>query len=263
MLIIDKTPISNRLLLGTALFPSPTIMQTALQAAHAAVITVSLKRQSVSAGGGNAFWDLIKKLGCFILPNTAGCHSANDAITTAEMAREIFETHWVKLEVIGDDYNLQPDPFGLVEAASALHKRGFHVLPYCTDDLVLAKRLIDCGCTILMPWAAPIGSGLGLTNPYALSVLRERLPEMTLIVDAGLRSPAEAAEVMQMGYDAVLVNSAVALASDPVKMASAFSQAVAAGRLAFEAGLMPQRNFASPSTPVLDTPFWHQELHDA
>lgn len=260
MLMIDNTPIDNRLLLGTALFPSPDVMRRALQAAQTSIITVSLKRQTAgTTGKENTFWQFIKDLGCFILPNTAGCHSANDAVTTAEMAREIFNTHWVKLEVIGDDYNLQPDPFGLVDAARELNKRGFKVLPYCTDDLVLAKRLIDCGCDILMPWAAPIGSGLGLMNPYALSVLRERLPDMTLIVDAGLRSPAQAAEVMQMGYDAVLVNSAVALATDPVKMAQAFAGAVHAGRLAFEAGLMPERHFASPSTPVLDTPFWHQE----
>lgn len=262
MLSIDNQKISSRLLLGTALFPSPDIMRQALQAANAKIITVSLKRQKPAEGAGQTFWNYIKDLGCHILPNTAGCRSANDAITTAEMAREIFQTHWIKLEVIGDDYNLQPDPFGLVEAASELIKRGFHVLPYCTDDLVLAKRLLDCGCQILMPWAAPIGSGLGLINPYALSVLRERLPDVTLIVDAGLRSPAQAAEVMQMGYDAVLVNSAVALANNPIKMAVAFEQAVQAGHLAFTAGLMPKRDFASPSTPVLDTPFWHQEQNN-
>lgn len=263
MLHIDNQKINNRLLLGTALFPSPDIMRQALLAAHAQIITVSLKRQLPAYVAGQSFWDFIKDLGCRILPNTAGCRSAQDAITTAEVAREIFQTHWVKLEVIGDDYNLQPDPFGLVDAARELVKRGFHVLPYCTDDFVLAKRLLDCGCQVLMPWAAPIGSGLGLVNPYALSVLRERLPDVILIVDAGIRSPAQAAEVMQMGFDAVLVNSAVALATDPVNMARAFHQAVQAGRLAFTSGLMPKRDFASPSTPVLDTPFWHQEKMDA
>jgi thiazole synthase len=177
----------------------------------------------------------------------------------AEMAREIFATNWIKLEVIGDDYNLQPDPVELIKAAKILNQRGFIVFPYCTDDLVICQRLRDCGCEILMPWAAPIGSGRGVLNPYALETLRSRLPDVTLIVDAGIGKPSQAAYVMEMGFDAVLLNSAVALAADPVKMAGAFHDAVKAGRSAFEAGMMPERNMAHPSTALLDTPFWLQE----
>jgi len=176
------------------------------------------------------------------------------------MAREIFQTHWIKLEVIGDDYNLQPDPFELVKAAETLVKKGFEVFPYCTDDLVLCQRLIDCGCRILMPWAAPIGSGKGLINPYALETLRMRLPEATLIVDAGISKPSHAVQAMELGFDAVLLNTAVSLAKHPVQMASAFRDAVIAGRTAFEAGMMFERNIAHPSTSLVDTPFWHQEI---
>jgi len=248
MLSLADKIVSSRFLIGSALYPSLQIMRDAILASQSGVVTVSMKRQLVSARSTNAFWEVLRGMNLHILPNTAGCHRAAEAISLAEAAREIFSTHWIKLEVIGDDYNLQPDPFELVKAAATLVKSGFEVFPYCTDDLVLCQRLIDCGCKILMPWAAPIGSGKGVINPYALEVLRNRLPNATLIVDAGIGKPSQAALVMEMGYDGVLLNSAVALATDPVNMAVAFRYAIIAGQTAFAAGIMP----------LVDTPFWHQ-----
>lgn len=257
--LADK-PLTSRLLLGTAGYPSLEIMTDAVRASKTNVITVSLKRQMPCDMDGDLFWQTIQSLDCNILPNTAGCRDAQTAITTAEMARELFQTSWVKLEVIGDDYSLQPDPFELLQAAAELVKRGFEVFPYCTDDLVLCQRLVDCGCRILMPWAAPIGSGKGLLNPFALETLRQRLPDVTLIVDAGIGKPSHASCILELGFDAVLLNSAVASSIYPVTMAEAFSHAVIAGRSAFEAGIMPERITAQSCTPLIDTPFWHQEI---
>lgn len=250
--------LDSRLLIGSSLYPSPHIMQAAIRASGAGVVTVSLRRQQAGARGGEDFWAALRELGVRLLPNTAGCHSAREAITTAQMARELFGTRWIKLEVIGDDYNLQPDPFGLVEAARELIAQGFEVFPYCTEDLVVCERLVAAGCRILMPWGAPIGTARGLLNPYGLRTLRERLPGITLIVDAGLGVPSHAAQALELGYDAVLLNTAIAQAADPVAMAAAFRHAVLAGRLGFEAGRMPERDLAQPSTPVLGTPFWQQ-----
>lgn len=255
--LADKT-LDSRLLIGSALYPSPTVMQQAIAASGAQVVTVALRRQSPQQGGGQQFWDRLKHLDVHLLPNTAGCQSVKTAIATAQMARELFDTHWIKLEVIGDDYSLQPDPFGLLEAARELIAQGFEVFPYCTDDLVLCERLVEAGCRILMPWGAPIGTGRGLINPYALKTLRARLPDVTLIVDAGIGAPSHASQALEMGYDGVLLNTAVAQASDPVAMARGFGHAVQAGRLAYQAGLMPARDLAQPSTPVVGTPFWHQ-----
>src|SRR5262249_14661599 len=221
---------------------------------------VSLRRQVVGpAPGENTFWNLIRRTGRRFLPNTAGCHRAREAVVTAQMARQIFETNWIKLEVIGDDYNLQPDPFETVGAAQELVKLGFEVFPYCTDDLVLCQRLIDAGCRVLMPWGAPIGSGRGLLNPYALRAIRKRLPEISMLVDAGIGSPADAAAAMQLGFDGVLLNTAVSRAADPVAMAKAFRLAIGGGRLAYEAGMIEPQDAAVPSTPVLGIPFWQQE----
>lgn len=256
--IADKA-LKSRLFLGTALYPSPETMVQAIRASRAEVVTVSLRRQSPESGGGTAFWELIREQGCHVLPNTAGCKTPKEAITLANMAREIFGTPWIKLEVIGDDYNLQPDPFGLLEATQELISQGFEVFPYCTDDLVLCTRLAELGCRVIMPWGSPIGSGQGLLNPFNLKTIRERLPELNLLVDAGLGKPSDAAKAMELGYDGVLLNSAVALADDPALMAKAFAQAVEAGRLGYEAGIMPKRDFASPSTPTLGTPFWHRK----
>lgn len=256
MFKIGGKELSSRMFVGTALYPSPQIMLDSIKASEAEVVTVSVRREG---HGGADFWQQLQSLNCHWLPNTAGCHSAQEAITTAEMAREIFQTNWIKLEVIGDEYNLQPDPFQLVEAAKKLVKAGFEVFPYCTDDLVLCQRLLDAGCNILMPWGAPIGTGRGLINPYALQTLRQRLPDVPMIIDAGLGLPSHAAQAMELGYDGVLLNTAIAQAVDPVDMAKAFNAGVEAGRLAYKAGAIEQRDLAKPSTPVLGTPFWQQE----
>ncbi|WP_029933354.1 thiazole synthase [Thiomicrospira pelophila] len=255
---LADTLLQSRLLIGSALYPSPEIMRQAIQASESQVVTVSIRRQNIGDQSGQAFWQIIQSLGCHILPNTAGCRTAQESITTAQMAREIFGTNWVKLEVIGDDYTLQPDPFDLVKAAQVLIEDGFEVFPYASDDLVLCQRLVDVGCRIVMPWASPIGSGKGIMNPYNMELIRQRLPDTTLIVDAGIGKPSHAAQALEMGFDGVLLNSAVALADDPINMASAFKLAIEAGRLGYNSGTMPQREFATPSTPVLGTPFWHQ-----
>jgi thiazole synthase len=247
--------LTNRLMLGTAQYPSPAILAEAVKAAGVEVVTVSLRRESAERRDGQAFWDLIRTLGLRVLPNTAGCHTVKEAVTTAQMAREVFDTPWVKLEVIGEHDSLQPDLFGLVEAARILTEEGFEVFPYTTEDLVAAERLVEAGCRVLMPWGAPIGSGLGLNNLYGLRSLRAHFPDVPLVVDAGLGLPSHAAAAMELGYDGVLLNTAVAKSGDPVAMAKAFSQAVAAGRLAFEADPMEPRDMAAPSTPVLGKAF--------
>ena len=271
---IYGSELDSRLLIGSALYPSPEIMKASVIASKAKVVTLSLKRQSPilgskqgsglesEQGGGQAIWQYIQSLASEheikLLPNTAGCKTADEAYTLAQMSRELFGTPWVKLEVIGDDYNLQPDPIELLDACKRLIADGFQVLPYCTDDLVLCQRLYDLGCQVIMPWASPIGTGKGLLNPYNLTTIRERLPKATLIIDAGIGKPSDACQALELGYDGVLLNSAVALASDPVTMALAFAHAVESGELARSAGLMPERQTAQPSTPTLDTPFWHQ-----
>lgn len=247
---------SSRFLLGTALYSSPAVMEASIEASGCDMVTLGLRRQNPAEGDGDAFWQILRDSGCRLLPNTAGCRSAREAITLAQMSREMFDTPWIKVEVIGDDYNLQPDPFGLLEACRTLIDDGFKVLPYCTDDLVLCQRLREAGCQALMPWGAPIGTGRGLMNRYALQTLRERL-DVPLIIDAGLGAPSQAAEAMEMGFDGVLLNTAVAKAHRPPLMAEAFAEAIVAGRKAYRAGLMQQRQTASPSTPTLGQPFWH------
>jgi thiazole synthase len=245
----------SRLLLGTAQYPSPTILTEALKAGGSEIVTVSLRREAGGGRSGQSFWSLIRDLGLRVLPNTAGCRTAKEAITTAQMAREVFGTAWIKLEVVGDDDTLQPDVYGLVEAAEVLTRDGFQVFPYTTEDLVVADRLIDAGCAVLMPWGAPIGSGRGLNNPYGLRALRARFPDVPLVVDAGIGTPSHAAAAMELGYDAVLLNTAVAKAGDPVAMARAFALAVESGRLAYGAKPMEMRDMASPSTPVFGRAF--------
>ena len=256
MLTLYGATLTSRLLLGTAQYPSPDCLKRAVEASGAEIVTVSLRRESARARTGQGFWALIEELGVKVLPNTAGCHTAREAIATAKMARELFGTSWVKLEVIANDDTLQPDLFGLVEAASELSKEGFEVLPYTTEDLSAAERLVAAGCRVLMPWAAPIGSARGLINKDGLRSLRAYFADTPLVIDAGVGAPSHAAEAMEMGYDAVLLNTAVAKAGDPVKMAEAFARAIEAGRLAFEAGLIEPRDMASPSTPVAGTPFF-------
>ncbi len=248
--------LSSRLLLGTALYPSPKIMADSVKAAGAGIVTVSVRRESARANSGMGFFELVRSLNVRVMPNTAGCRTPREAIATAHMARELFGTDWVKLEVIGNDDTLQPDLFGLLEAARVLISDGFKVFPYTTEDLIAAERLRAAGCEVLMPWAAPIGTGRGLANPYALRSLRTYFPDTPLIIDAGIGAPSHAAAAMEMGFDAVLLNTAVARAADPVRMAGAFAAAIAAGRTAFEAGLMETRDTAAPSTPVAGTPFF-------
>lgn len=239
--------LNSRLMLGTAQYPSPAVLQDAIAASGTEVITVSLRREGVE---GAAFRRILADSGCRILPNTAGCHTAREAITTARMAREVFGTNWIKLEVIGHADTLQPDPFALVEAARALSADGFEVFPYTTEDLIVGEKLLEAGCRVLMPWGAPIGSGQGLRNLEGLRTMRAHFPDVPLVVDAGIGAPSQAAQAMEMGFDAVLLNTAVARARDPVAMAQAFGQAVQAGQAACRAGLMPRRDMAQPSTPV-------------
>jgi thiazole synthase len=245
----------SRLLLGTARYPSPAILGEAIRASGCEIATVSLRREAGGSRAGESFWSLVRDSGVRVLPNTAGCRTAKEAITTAQMAREVFRTDWIKLEVIGDEDTLQPDIFGLVEAAKALSADGFKVFPYTTDDLVVAEKLLEAGCKLLMPWAAPIGSGRGVNNAFALRALRAHFPDIPLVVDAGLGAPSHATAVMEMGYDAVLLNTAVSRAGDPVAMARAFRLATEAGRLAFQAKPMTPRDMAEPSTPVIGRPF--------
>jgi len=243
--------LSSRMFLGTAQYPSPSILADAVRASGAEVVTVSLRREQAQGQAGGRFWSLIRELDVRVLPNTAGCHSVSEAVTTAKMARDLFATNWVKLEVIGHHDTLQPDVFGLVEAARALAADGFAVFPYTTDDLVVAERLVEAGCKVLMPWCAPIGSAKGPVNVDGLRTLRAHFPDTPLVVDAGLGRPSHAAAVMELGYDAVLLNTAVAKAKDPVAMAAAFAKAVEAGHAAFAAGWLEPRDMAVPSTPVI------------
>jgi thiazole synthase len=252
---IADLALQSRFFLGTAGYPSPAVLQQAIAASGAEVVTVGLKRQLAHGGTPGDFYAQIRASGARLLPNTAGCRTAAEAVVLAQMARELFDTHWIKLEVVGDEYTLQPDPFELVQAAATLVREGFEVFPYCTDDLVTCQRLLDAGCRILMPWGAPIGSGQGLLNPYALRNLRARLPDVPLIVDAGIGSPRDAVQAMELGMDAVLLNSAVAQAHDPVQMARAFRLGIEAGRLAWEAGIMARQDMAVATTPVTGRPF--------
>lgn len=251
MLEVYGETLSSRLLLGTAQYPSPAFMADAVRKSGCAVVTVSLRREMAGNRTGGRFWELIRELGVRVLPNTAGCHSVKEAVTTAQMARELFGTDWIKLEVIGHHDTLQPDVFGLVEAARILNDDGFRVFPYTTDDLVVGEKLLEAGCNVLMPWCAPIGSARGPVNVDGLRAMRAELPDVPLIVDAGLGRPSHAAMVMELGFDAVLLNTAVAKAGEPVAMAEAFGGAVEAGRKAFLAGPLEPRDMAAPSTPVI------------
>ncbi len=243
--------LQSRLFLGTAQYPSPAVLREAVKQSGSEVVTVSLRRESAGKQLGQSFWSLIQKMNVRVLPNTAGCHSVGEAVTTAHMAREIFQTDWIKLEVIGESDTLCPDIFGLVEAAKILTNDGFKVFPYTTEDLVVADRLLSVGCEVLMPWGAPIGTGRGLNNPYGLRTLRAHFPDVPMIVDAGIGAPSHACLALELGYDAVLINTAVASAGDPVAMARAFAMAVEAGTKAYKADPMEQRDMAVPSTPVL------------
>jgi thiazole synthase len=255
MLKLYEAELRSRLILGTSRFPSPAVLVEAVKASRVDVVTVSLRRESSGARAGQGFWSIVRDLGVRVLPNTAGCHSVKEAVTTAQMAREVFGTPWIKLEVIGEDDILQPDVFGLVEAARILSGEGFEVFPYTTEDLVVAEKLLEAGCRVLMPWGAPIGSGRGLNNLFGLKALRAHFPGVPLVIDAGIGTPSHAAQAMELGFDAVLINTAVAQAVRPVQMASAFAQGVEAGRAAHQAGPIEPRDLAVPSTPVIGRAF--------
>jgi thiazole synthase len=258
--ILGGKSFSNRMLLGTANYPSIAILEEAIQKSKAEIITVSLRRQtSQSEDFGEKFFQIIKKFNLSILPNTANCKSIKEIVSTAKMARELFQTNWIKLETIGNEYTLQPEIFLLVEAAKILCEEGFEVFPYMTEDLVLAEKLLNVGCKILMPWGSPIGSGRGLMNKYLLQqMLNQFKNEATFIIDAGIGKPSQAMEAMEMGFDGILLNTAISQAFDPIAMAEAFSAATNYGYIARKAGLMSERDFAQNSTPNIGMPFWHQ-----
>ena len=251
MLELYGMQIASRLLLGTARYPSPAVLAESVKRSQTGIVTVSLRRETAGGRNGGAFFEMIRELGVRVLPNTAGCHGVSEAVLTAKMAREVFRTNWIKLEVIGNHDTLQPDVFALVEAARILTNDGFEVFPYTTDDLIVAERLLEAGCKVLMPWCAPIGTAAGPLNLSALRSMRAHFPEVPLIVDAGIGRPSHAATVMELGFDAVLLNTAVAGASDPAAMAEAFAKAIDAGRQAYGAGMLEPRDMAVPSTPVI------------
>jgi thiazole synthase len=250
-LVIAGRELHSRLLLGTGGFDNHDVLSEALSASGAELCTVALRRLDPAAHG--SILDVLTDAGVDILPNTAGCFTARDAVVTAQLAREAFETDWIKLEVIGDDRTLLPDAVELVAAAEELVDEGFTVLPYTTDDPVLARRLEDVGCAAVMPLGSPIGSGMGICNPYNISIIVERAG-VPVVLDAGVGTASDAALAIELGCDAVLCASAISRAHDPVAMARAIRLAVEAGALARGAGRIPRRRYAEASTPVQGTP---------
>jgi thiazole synthase len=245
-LTIAGRTFQSRLLLGTGGFPSLELMSDAIAASGSELVTVALRRIDLAARG--SLVDVLAQAGVELLPNTAGCYTARDAVLTAKLAREAFATDWVKLEVIGDEDTLLPDAPELLCAAEELVDDGFVVLPYTTDDPILARRLVDVGCAAVMPLGSPIGSGMGIRNPYNISLIRETV-EVPVVLDAGIGTASDAALAMELGCDAVMAASAISRAQDPVRMARAMRHAVRAGRLARTAGRIPRRLYATASTP--------------
>jgi len=246
VLTIAGRTMRSRLLLGTGGFPSLELLSEAIAAAGSELVTVALRRIDPAARG--SLVDVLSEARVELLPNTAGCYTARDAVLTARLAREAFETNWVKLEVIGDEDTLLPDAPELLRAAEELVDEGFVVLPYTTDDPVLARRLADIGCAAVMPLGSPIGSGMGIRNPYNIALIREAV-DVPVVLDAGIGTASDAALAMELGCDAVLAASAIARAQDPVRMARAMRAAVEAGRLARTAGRIPRRLHATASSP--------------
>jgi thiazole synthase len=245
--VLAGTELASRLILGTGGVPSLEVLEATVLASGTAMCTVSMRRMTPSAGG--SVLEVLTRSGVRILPNTAGCRSAREAVLTAKLAREALGTDWVKLEVVADEHTLLPDPFELLDAAEQLVAAGFSVLPYTNDDPVLARRLQQVGCVAVMPLGAPIGSGLGIRNPHniELIVAEARVP---VIVDAGIGTASDAALALELGCDAVLLASAVTRSQQPVLMATAMAAAVTAGRLAYRAGRIPRRNHALASSPT-------------
>jgi thiazole synthase len=250
-LVIAGRELHSRLILGSGGFANHQLLAAACRAAEAEICTVALRRLDPAAQG--SILDVLETVGVEVLPNTAGCFTARDAVTTAKLAREAFQTDWIKLEVIGDDRTLLPDAVELVAAAEELVDEGFTVLPYTTDDPILARRLEDVGCVAVMPLGSPIGSGMGICNPYNLSIIIERA-NVPVILDAGVGTASDAALALELGCDAVLCASAISRAHDPVAMAHAVRLGVQAGRLAAGAGRIPRRRHAQASTPTTGMP---------
>lgn len=263
MWIIDGKKITSRLILGSALFKSLDELKDCIQLSETQIITVSVRRENFKQDSKNNFLKFLKDKNLYFLPNTAGCMNADEAIETAYMAQEIYSTNWIKLETVGHSYNLQPDPIALLKATEVLIGKGFFVFPYMTDDLWLAEKLVELGCQVLMPWASPIGSGRGILNPYNLKMIRKHFPNLNIIVDAGIGRPSDATQAMELGIDAILLNSAIAKSMDPPKMSLAFKYAVQAGQLSYQAGIMQKRLNAQPSTTSLDRPFWRQQYESS
>src|SRR5512143_1932837 len=249
-LTIAGREFGSRLVVGTGKYRSFQEMQRCHEASGADMVTVAVRRVNLTDRSKESMLDYIDRSKVFILPNTAGCYNADDAVRTAMLAREVGLSNWIKLEVIGDEKTLFPDNAGLLEATRVLVKEGFVVMPYTNDDVVNARRLVDAGAAAVMPLAAPIGSGMGIQNPANLRIMREVITAVPLIVDAGVGTASDAAIAMELGADGVLMNTAIALAGDPVKMASAMRLSVEAGRLAWEAGRIPQKLYASASSPL-------------
>lgn len=246
---IGELELRSRILLGTARYPSTQILLDALRASGTELVTVALRRVNHTANGGENLYTLLREQGYHLLPNTAGCFTAKEAVLTAELGREALETSLIKLEVIADEETLLPDSEQLLKAADELVRRGFTVLPYTNDDPVVALRLEDLGCAAVMPLAAPIGSGLGVRNPHNLQLIKQRA-KVPVIVDAGVGTASDVALVFELGCDGVLLNSAVARAQDPVRMARAMNAGAVAGREAFLAGRMPRKFYAEASTTL-------------
>jgi len=250
-LLIAGEAFSSRLIMGTGGAQSHEALEGALRASGTELVTVALRRVDVGARG--SLLDVVRRVGCRLLPNTAGCFTARDAVTTAQLAREALQTNWIKLEVIADERTLLPEPLELVDAAEQLVDDGFVVLPYSNDDPVLARRLEAVGCAAVMPLGAPIGSGAGIRNPYNLRIIVENAA-VPIILDAGIGTASDAAIAMELGCSAVLVASAITRAEDPALMAEAMRRAVEAGRLAHRAGRIPQRLYAQASTQAEGLP---------
>jgi thiazole synthase len=250
LLTIAGRPFHSRLIVGTGKYRSFAEMACCHEACGAEVVTVAVRRVNLTDRSQESLLDYVDRSRIFILPNTAGCYTAEDAIRTARLAREVGLSNWIKLEVIGDEKTLFPDNEGLLEATRVLVKEGFVVLPYTNDDMVNARKLIDAGAAAVMPLAAPIGSGMGVQNSANLRILREMITTVPLIVDAGVGTASDATIALELGADGVLLNTAIAAAEDPVRMAQAMKLAVEAGRLAYQAGRMPKKLYASASSPL-------------
>lgn len=247
--IADRS-FSSRLIVGTGKYSSFEQMKQCHERSGADCVTVAVRRVNLTDRSKESLLDYIDRERLFILPNTAGCYSADEAIRAARLGREVGLSNWVKLEVIGDEKTLFPDNEGLLEATRVLVKEGFVVLPYTTDDLINARRLIDAGAAAVMPLGAPIGSGLGIQNHNNLRILREMIDQVPLIVDAGVGTASDAAVAMELGFDGVLMNTAIAAAREPEKMAQAMKLSVEAGRLAYESGRMEKKLYATASSPL-------------